>query len=96
MLEGDRQAVHRLNFKIPEVYVHLIENKLKILRNELVKIKTEMRKLKIKVADPVKVNEDFVQYDYFAHGYEGNMRFWTAAMEYEGTRRLKNYFGVGK
>jgi len=42
--------------------------------------------------DPIKVNEGFVQYDYFAHGYEGNLRFWDAAMELEGTRRLRKLF----
>jgi hypothetical protein len=50
--------------------------------------------LKIKEADPYKVNEDFVEYPYFAHGYEGTMRFWEAAMKYEGTKRLKELFEI--
>lgn len=92
VLERDHEAVSYLNFKIPEVYEHLIEGKLKILRKQLVEIRAKMKELKIKVIDPHRVNEEFIQYDYFAHGYEGNMRFWDAAMLYEGTRRLKALF----
>lgn len=92
ILEGDHQVVGRLNFKVPEVYEHFVEAKLKQLRLQLVELKKKMKELKIKVIDPVRVNVDFVQYDYFAHGYEGNMRFWDAAMEYEGTRRLNEIF----
>lgn len=94
ILEQDHQISSELSFKIPEAYQNFIESKLKIIRQQLVNIKAKMRELKIKVMDPVRVNEEFVQYDYFAHGYEGNMRFWDAAMKYEGTRRLKELFNV--
>jgi hypothetical protein len=94
ILENDHQIAGNLKFKIPEAYQHLIESKLKKLRMDLVRIKGEMKDLKIKVADPVKVNEEFMEYSYFPHGYEGKMRFWFAAMEYEGTRRLKELFNV--
>jgi hypothetical protein len=87
-LEQDCELVKKLPFKIPEVYEELIENRLKILRRELIEIKKQMRVLKIKVEKPYYVYEDFVEYAYFAHGYEGRMRFWTAAMNFEGTRRL--------
>jgi hypothetical protein len=50
--------------------------------------------LKIKVTDPYKVNVEFVEYPYYAHGYEGLMRFLEAAMKYEGTRRLKELFNI--
>jgi hypothetical protein len=95
LLETDYHTAGSLNFKIPEAYQSLIENKLKALRKQLVEIKEKMRVLKIKVADPYHVHEDFVEYPYFAHGAEGRMRFWTAAMAYEGTRRLKQLFKVG-
>lgn len=93
-LEDDHQSAGTLKFKIPEVYHHLIEEKLKELRRQLVKIKGQMKELKIKVAEPVKVNEEFVEYAYFPHGGEGRMRFWAAAMEYEGTKRLKQLFNI--
>jgi hypothetical protein len=95
ILENDHQATGTLNFKIPEVYQNFIEHKLKVLRKQLVDIKGQMKELKIKVADPVRVNEEFMEYAYFPHGYEGKMRFWDAAMAYEGTRRLKELFQVG-
>ncbi|WP_286231322.1 hypothetical protein [Neobacillus mesonae] len=92
ILESDYQSVCTLNFKIPEVYESLIEAKLKELRKQLIEIKRQMKDLKIKVADPVRVNEEFFEYAYYPHGYEGKMRFWEAAMKYEGTRRLKELF----
>lgn len=39
ILENDHQAAETLKFKIPEVYQHLIESKLKELRRQLVNIK---------------------------------------------------------
>jgi hypothetical protein len=95
ILENDYQMAGNLSFKIPEVYQHLIESKLKILRTELVKIKGKMKELKIKVADPIR-DDIFIEYAYFPHGYEGRMRFWVSAMEYEGTRRLKILFNLTK
>lgn len=94
ILETDHQKAATLNFKIPEVYQEFIESKLKELRKKLVEIKGRMKELKIKVIDPIRVNEDFVEYAYYAHGAEGRMRFWDAAMRYEGTRRLKELFKV--
>ncbi|MEH6957213.1 hypothetical protein [Neobacillus drentensis] len=93
ILENDNQITSSLSFKIPEAYQHLIECKLKLLRMDLVKIKGEMKELKIKVADPIR-DDIFIEYAYFPHGYEGRMRFWESAMEYEGTRRLKNLFNI--
>lgn len=70
ILEQDHQVAGSLRFKIPEVYLDLIEHKLKALRKKLVEIKAQMKELKIKVADPIRVNEEFVEYAYFPHGYE--------------------------
>lgn len=92
ILENDHQTVGTLKFKIPEVYQGFIEEKLKYLRRQSADMKVKMKELKIKVDDPRQVNEEFVEYAYFAHGYEGTMRFWGAAMRYEGTRRLKVLF----
>ncbi|OIK05671.1 hypothetical protein BIV60_27635 [Bacillus sp. MUM 116] len=94
ILENDHQTAVTLKFKIPEVYQNLIESKLKELRRQLVDLKAKMKELRIKVADPVRVNEEFIEYSYYPHGYEGKMRFWDAAMVYEGTRRLRLLFNV--
>lgn len=51
-LEFDQKAVNRMNFKIPEVYQHLIENKIDFLWKKVVKVKKEMKELKIRVEDP--------------------------------------------
>jgi hypothetical protein len=88
-LEQDHDFVRELPFKIPEVYEKLIENRLRILRRDLIEIKKQMRVLKIRIEEPYFVHDDFIEYPYFAHGYEGRMRFWTAAMRFEGTKRLR-------
>ncbi|MED1466819.1 hypothetical protein [Bacillus salipaludis] len=83
-IENDHQAALKLKFKIPEEYRHLIESKIKELRRQLVDLKAKMKELRIKVADPVRVNEEFIEYSYYPCGYEGKMRFWDVAMVYEG------------
>lgn len=91
VLETDLSNVPKLNFKLPEVYIGLIENTLKAIRKDLRPIREEMNSLKIKVFPARRVNEEFVEYPYRAHGYEGTQRFWDAAMMMEGKRRLERY-----
>lgn len=74
------------------MYENLLEEKLKVIRRQLIRIRNEMRNLRIKVQDSSKVNEVFIKYYFTAHGYEETMRFWTSAMKYEGTRRLTKIF----
>ncbi|MFY4775730.1 hypothetical protein [Metabacillus sp. RGM 3146] len=90
-LETNRLGFERLNFKIPEPYLDFIDQRLRILRNEVREMKKEMRQLKIRVIDP-ESDGIFSEYKYFAHGYEASFRFWEAAMRLEGTRRLMKYF----
>ncbi|PGT89233.1 hypothetical protein [Bacillus sp. AFS040349] len=92
ILESDRQIIKAASFKLHEPYLHLVEEVLKKVRIDLRDMKAEMNKLKIKVTDQKRVNEDFVQYDYFAHGYRGYNRYWDAALKMKGTRLLENYF----
>jgi len=88
ILENDLNVINQSNFKLHEPYTHLVEHVLKKIRFELRDMKAEMKKLKIKVTDQKRVNEDFVQYDYFAHGYRGYNRYWDAALKMHGTRLL--------
>lgn len=30
--------------------------------------------------DPVKVNVEFTEYEYFAHGYQGKLKYWQYAL----------------
>ena len=61
---------------------------------EITLIETQEENVYPEEVDPYKVNEDIVEYPYFAHEYEGTKRFWKAAMKYEGTRRLKELFEI--
>lgn len=91
-LESDRSMFSKLGMKIPEAYVSFIDFKIEQISKYLVEVKQQMRSLKIRVEEPQLVNVEFMEYHYFAHGYEGKMRFWNAAMEFEGTKRLAKFF----
>ena len=90
ILETDLASIQNLNFKLPEVYVGLIENTLMKIRKDLRPIREEMSRLQIKVFPARRVNEEFVEYPYRAHGYEGTQRFWDAAMIMEGKKGWKH------
>jgi hypothetical protein len=92
ILEDDLEVIKQANFKLHEPYTHLVEEVLKKIRLDLRDMKSIMRELDIKVMDQQRVNEDFVKYDYFAHGYRGEMRYWDAAIKMKVTRLLERYF----
>lgn len=91
-LETDLSIIPDLSFKIPEAHEGLIETTLKKVRADQIKVKKNMRSLNIRVDSGYMVNEDFIEYPYFVRGYEGLMRFWLAAMAFEGSNRLMHYF----
>lgn len=95
VLETDLAYIPTINLKLPEVYLHLIEHTLFNLRTDLKAIRDEMKRLSIKVYEPMRVNEEFMEYKYVVRGYEGSRRFWDAAMKLEGKRRLEKYFTGG-
>ncbi|UOK57380.1 hypothetical protein MGI18_23160 [Bacillus sp. OVS6] len=46
--------------------------------------------------DPVKVNVEFVEYEYFAHGYQEKLRYWQYALAQHVNNRMKMYFYKNK
>lgn len=92
ILENDLKVIEKANFKLNEPYINLVESILRKIRIELRDKKVEMKKLKIKVADPTRDNEDFVQYDYFVRGYHAFMRYWEPAINMHATKLLEKYF----
>jgi hypothetical protein len=55
-------------------------------------MKFKFRKMNIKVMDPVKVNMEFIEYEYFAHGYQGKLIYWQYALAQHDNKRMKMYF----
>ncbi|MCM3413501.1 hypothetical protein [Metabacillus litoralis] len=96
VLESDIETIQVANFKLHEPYLNFVEFVLKKLRIDLRDIKIEMKNLNIKVYNQKRVNEEFVQYDYSAHGYTGYNRYWDAALKMHTTKLLEKYFRGGE
>lgn len=96
LLENDIETIKSADFKLHEPYLHFVEEVLKKVRIDIRDMKEKMRELKIKVYDQKEVNEDFVEYEYFAHGYQGHMRYWKAALKMHCTKLLEKYFRGAK
>jgi hypothetical protein len=92
VLEHDLQGVSTLNFKIVEAYEGLIEATLKRLRSELMAIKVEFKKINAKVVGPEFANEDFIRYQYFVRGYQGEHRFFKYHFRNTASNLLEKYF----
>lgn len=91
-LLNNRKDIRNLGFKIPEVYEHLLDEVISIIQKEIIKIRKEFRELDIKVDSVVVVDDMFVEYPYYARGYQGIMRFWVAALDLKVNKRLDEYF----
>ncbi|WP_243291767.1 hypothetical protein [Bacillus sp. FJAT-47783] len=50
----------------------------------------------IKVFEREVINEDIWRYTYVVRGYEGEFRFWTAALRRHMQKRFTNYLDVHK
>lgn len=92
ILEKDLKVIAVAGFKIPDVYSHYVDYQLRRIRIDIRDTKIKFRKMNIKVMDPVKVNVDFIEYEYFAHGYQGKLRYWQYALAQHVNRRMKIYF----
>jgi hypothetical protein len=92
VLEHDLQGVSTLNFKIVEAYEGLIEATLRRLRKDLSEIKGEFKGLNAKVVGPEFANEDFIRYQYFVRGYQGEHRFFKYHFRNIASELLEEYF----
>jgi hypothetical protein len=94
-LESDLKTIESSPIKIKEPYIMLVETTLKRVRTDLKTVKDKMKKLNIKVFPQRRVDDMFVEYPYFAHGYHGSNKYWDAALRFASTKRLKQYFRKG-
>jgi hypothetical protein len=92
VLELDLKGVSTLNFKIKEAYEGLIEATLRRLRKDLSEIKEEFKGLNAKVVGPEFANEDFIRYQYFVRGYQGEHRFFKYHFRNTASKLLEDYF----
>jgi hypothetical protein len=93
-LENDLKTFESSPIKIKEPYILLVEETLKKVRSDLKTVKDKMKKLNIKVFPKRRVDDMFVEYPYFAHGYQGSNRYWDAALLFASTKRMKKYWGI--
>jgi hypothetical protein len=94
-LESDLKTIESSPIKIKEPYIMLVETTLKRVRTDLKTVKDKMKKLNIKVFPQRRVDDMFVEYHYFAHGYSGTMKYWDAALRFASSKRLNKYLGQG-
>jgi hypothetical protein len=95
-LESDLKTISKVPLKIKEPYLLIIEETLKKIRSDLKTVKEKMKELDIKVFNMRRVDDMFVEYPYFAHGYKGINKYWDAALKFASTKRLQKYFGEMK
>jgi hypothetical protein len=93
-LESDLKTIESSPIKIKEPYIMLVETTLKRVRTDLKTVKDKMKKLNIKVFPQRRVDDMFVEYPYFAHGYQGSNKYWDAALLFASTKRMKKYWGI--
>jgi hypothetical protein len=94
-LESDLKAIDQVPLKLKTPYVLLIEETLKKVRSDLKNVKAKMKEFNIKVFPQRRVDDMFVEYHYFAHGYSGTMKYWDAALRFASSKRLNKYLGQG-
>jgi predicted RNA-binding protein len=92
-LENDLNMLNQVPLKIKDPYKLLIEETLKKVRSDLKNVKSKMKELDIKVFSQRRVDDMFVEYPYFAHGYHGSNKYWDAALIFASSKRMKKYLG---
>jgi hypothetical protein len=95
-LENDLKSIESAPLKIKEPYLLIIEETLKKIRSDLKTVKEKMKEFDIKVFPMRRVDDMFVEYPYFAHGYKGINKYWDAALKFASTKQLQKYFGEMK
>lgn len=95
VLESDLKTIKEAGFKIHEPYIKLVEETLRKIKIKLRDMKAEMKKLEMKISDPVR-DDIMFQYDFYVRGYHGFKRYWDAALKLHGTNLLEEYFNNTK
>ncbi|WP_299090316.1 hypothetical protein [uncultured Metabacillus sp.] len=92
VLESDLKTIKEAKFKLHEPYTKLVEETLKKIRIKVRDMKSEMRKIQMKIEEPFLDNVDFWQYDYYVRGYHGFNRYWEPALKMHSTNLLDAFF----
>lgn len=90
VLERDRKVTDQTPFKIPLVYINLIEATMLKVQKDLKKVNDKMRKLNMKT---VQGHNDgvFTEYDFYYKGYHETHRYFNANLRNNCEKRLHYY-----
>lgn len=94
-LEQEQALVKRSSFKIPEVYDHLLDHVMELVRKDMIALKMVLKQEKIKIL-MVREDNGFTQYDYLCKGYQSMFRYWSSAMQMKVQKALYEYFPFHK
>ncbi|MBU7595929.1 hypothetical protein [Metabacillus halosaccharovorans] len=91
-MESDMELFNKIPVKLNDPYVTFMDSIIKVVLKDLVLVKRKMKEKQIKVLDPVNVNEDFMQYEYYVRGYNTVFRFFKPVLKNRVSDRAEKYF----
>lgn len=93
-LEKDIESIRASTIRLQKPFIELYERIIVKVNQELKETRQLMLKKGIKVYEREVINEDIWKYLYVVRGYQGEFRFWTAALRLHMQKRLMNYLGL--
>ncbi|WP_409304599.1 hypothetical protein [Peribacillus sp. SCS-155] len=75
ILNRDLTVIKQSPFKLPQPYIDLVEEALKIVQRELAEVRQYLRKENIKVSE-LKRDDAFTMYSFLYHGYEEHHNYF--------------------
>jgi hypothetical protein len=75
ILNRDLQVISQSPFKLPQPYIDIVEEALKVVQKELAEVRKYLRKENIKVSE-LKRDDAFTMYCFLYHGYEEHHNYF--------------------
>ncbi len=95
-LEKDIEAIEASTIRLQKPLIGLYRTIIHQLNLDIKETHRSMQTKGIKVFEREVINEDIWRYTYVVRGYEGEFRFWTAALRRHMQKRFTNYLDVHK
>lgn len=95
-LTKDLEVINKSQIRLQKPLIDLYEKVLSEVGQDIQNTRNTMFKKVIKVYKREIINEDIWRYKYKIRSYEGEFRFWTAALKLHMTNRLNKYFRIDK
>ncbi|KAA6454106.1 hypothetical protein [Bacillus atrophaeus] len=96
ILNRDLDSIGKSTLKLKQPYIQLIKQSLKIAQKDLIGIRQELRKRKIKIHQADR-DDAFTFYVFTINGYEENHRYFNPRIREQVSGLLEHYlFAAGK